>query len=101
MRRLLERKDRGDLADELIEGDESGLTAREQAMVGYAAKLTREPAAMTSDDVDALSTAGLTEREILDVTQVAAHFAYVNRMALGLGAGLEGGAEALGHHPDS
>ena len=45
---------------------------------------------MTRDDVDALRDAGLGDAEILDVCQVTAYYAFVNRLADGLGVELEG-----------
>ncbi len=54
-------------------------------MLDYAAKLTRSPGSMRQTDVAALRTHGLSDRDILDVNQVAAYFAYVNRVADGLG----------------
>lgn len=59
-------------------------------MLGYAEKLTREPWAMTRDDVLALRTAGFDDTAIFDIAQVTAYFAYVNRLADGLGVELEG-----------
>ncbi len=59
-------------------------------MLGYAEKLTREPWAMTRDDVVALRAAGFDDTAIFDIAQVAAYFAYVNRLADGLGVELEG-----------
>ncbi len=53
------------------------------------AKLTHEPHAMEQADVAALRAAGLGDGEILDACQVAAYYAYVNRMADGLGVELE------------
>jgi len=44
---------------------------------------------MNRGDVDALREAGLSEVEILDVNQVTGYFAYVNRLADGLGVPLE------------
>jgi alkylhydroperoxidase family enzyme len=41
-------------------------------------------------DVEALRAAGLTDSAILDVAQVTAYYAYVNRLADGLGVELEG-----------
>lgn len=70
-------------------GDESGLSPREREMCAYAAKLTTDPAAITPSDIAALREAGLADREILDVAQAAAYFAYANRIVLGLGAELE------------
>lgn len=66
------------------------LEARERALLEYADKLTREPWEMTSDDVDALRDVGLEDGEILDVAQVTAYYAFVNRLADGLGVELEG-----------
>ncbi len=59
-------------------------------MLSYADKLTRTPWQMTSEDVNGLKTAGFTERDILDMNQITGYFAYVNRLADGLGVPLEG-----------
>ena len=66
-----------------------GATARELATLTYAIKLTRTPAAMTEHDLAAMRAAGLQDAEILDANQVAAYFAYVNRLVDGLGVQLE------------
>ena len=58
-----------------------------------------DPSAMTSAECDALRGAGLTDREILDVAQAAAYFAYANRIVLGLGAELGVGEGVIGEHP--
>ena len=65
------------------------LSARERAMLDYSAKLTREPWNMVEEDVTALKKAGFTDVGILHVNQVAGYYAYVNRLADGLGVGLE------------
>jgi len=44
---------------------------------------------MVRSDVEALKAAGLSEVEILDVNQITGYFAYVNRLADGLGVPLE------------
>ncbi len=59
-------------------------------MLDYAAKLTREPWATQEEDVAALREAGFEDAAILDINQVAAYFAFVNRLADGLGVELEG-----------
>ena len=59
------------------------------AMLTYVDKLTRTPAAMTRGDVDALRKIGFTDSAILDICQVAAYYAFVNRIADGLGVELE------------
>jgi len=69
---------------------QADLTPKQIAMLAYAEKLTRAPWKMTRDDVDALKIAGFTEPEILDINQITGYFAYVNRLADGLGVPLEG-----------
>jgi uncharacterized peroxidase-related enzyme len=59
-------------------------------MLNYAAKLTKTPAAVGQGDIDALREAGFSNAAILDVAQVTAYFAFVNRIADGLGVELEG-----------
>jgi uncharacterized peroxidase-related enzyme len=58
-------------------------------LLEYAVKLTRAPEWMTEADVDALRRAGLDDRAVVDANQVVAYFNYVNRIADGLGVGLE------------
>lgn len=58
-------------------------------MLDYAAKLTRMPGDMVESDVAALSAKGFSDRAILDIAQVTAYYAYVNRIADGLGLSLE------------
>ena len=65
------------------------LSDREQAMLDYSAKLTRTPSAMAEDDLAPLRRVRLTDRDILDLSLCVAYFAYVNRIADGLGVRLE------------
>lgn len=81
-----------------MEGDWSGLTAREMSMVSYATKMVATPGEMRQADVGALRSAGLTDREILDLAQVVGYFAFANRIVVGLGAELEDD-ERLGFWP--
>jgi uncharacterized protein YciW len=60
-------------------------------MIDYALKLTRTPWKMRKNDLDPLREAGLTDREILDLAMIVSYYAYVNRMADGLGVELEPG----------
>lgn len=55
----------------------------------WARKLTRTPAAMTRADVATLRAVGLSDRDVLDACEVVAYYAYVNRIADGLGVELE------------
>lgn len=65
------------------------LSLSDRAMLDYAAKLTLEPHKMTQRDVQKLKDAGFSDSAILDINQVAAYYAYVNRLADGLGVQLE------------
>lgn len=58
-------------------------------MLNYADRLTRGPAAVGPTDVEALRSVGFSDRDILDIAEVTAYFAYVNRIADGLGVALE------------
>lgn len=66
------------------------LDAADRAMLDYTDKLTREPWAMVEGDVEALRQAGFCDNGILDICQVAGYYAFVNRLADGLGVELEG-----------
>lgn len=66
------------------------ITPAEHAMLTYAEKLTLTPGAMHKTDVTALRAAGFSDTAILDINQVTGYFAYVNRLADGLGVPLEG-----------
>lgn len=65
------------------------ITQAERAMLDYAVKLTLEPATMTRDDVETLRHHGFDDTAILDICQVTAYYAFVNRLADGLGVELE------------
>ena len=65
------------------------LSAADRAMLAYAEKLTLRPWEMVEDDVQALRAAGFSDTAILDINQVTGYYAYVNRLADGLGVELE------------
>ena len=56
---------------------------RAVALLWYADKLTRNPAAIVEADVHALRAAGLDDGEILETNQVISYFAYANPIAGG------------------
>lgn len=58
-------------------------------MLAYADKLTNEPWTMVEEDVKALREAGFSDSAILDINQVTGYYAFVNRLADGLGVELE------------
>ena len=61
----------------------------DRQMLIYAEKLTRSPASITQKDVDSLRQVDFSNVAILDIAQVAAYYAFVNRIASGLGVELE------------
>ena len=63
--------------------------SRLRAMVTYALKLTREPSSMERNDVQTLEDAGFDHGAVLAIAEVTAYYAYVNRIADGLGVELE------------
>jgi len=65
------------------------LSPADQAMLEYTEKLTLCPADCTREDVEALRDAGFDDAEILDIVQVVGYYAFVNRLADGLGVELE------------
>ncbi len=69
----------------LDEGVDTELPGRERALVDFAAKLTRDPAALTGADLAPLRDAGFSDLEILDVAHAAAMFAWANRLLQTLG----------------
>ncbi len=58
-------------------------------MLEYVEKLTLTPWTMVERDVAALRRAGFTDAAILDINQVTGYYAFVNRLADGLGVELE------------
>ncbi len=61
----------------------------DRAMLAYAIRLTSEPWSVTGQDVEALRQAGFSDAAILDICQITGYFAFVNRLADGLGVELE------------
>jgi len=73
----------------LVSGDRGvPLDEADVAMLDYALKLTHTPGNMTAADVEALRAAGFDDRAIHDICAIAAYFAFVNRIADGLGVEL-------------
>lgn len=67
----------------------SEIAEKDLAMLEYAAKLTLEPWNMGEEDVIKLRRKGFSDEAILDICQVAGYYAFVNRLADGLGVELE------------
>ena len=67
------------------DGVDAALDPRRRAILEYAAKLTRDPAAVGPADAAPLRSQGLTDLEILDLTHAVAMFAWANRLMQTLG----------------
>lgn len=68
---------------------QADLSVADRAMLEYAAKLTQAPWDMVEGDVIALREVGFCDESILDINQVTGYYAFVNRLADGLGVELE------------
>jgi uncharacterized peroxidase-related enzyme len=55
------------------------------ALLAYTRKLTRDPAGVAARDLDDLRAAGWSDLDILDVNNLTAYYAYINRVTAGLG----------------
>ncbi len=67
----------------------AGLDSKRLAMLEYAEKLTITPSAMQRSDVERLREAGFSDADILAIAEVTGYYAYVNRIADGLGVQVE------------
>jgi len=65
------------------------LTDRERVMLEYVEKLTKDPATVWKDDLEALRAVGFDDTGILQINLIASWFNYINRVADGLGVGRE------------
>jgi uncharacterized protein YciW len=63
------------------------LSEREFVMMAHVETLTLAPSSIQASDLEALRAVGLDDTGILQLTAIAAYFAYLNRMADGLGVG--------------
>ncbi len=68
---------------------QADLSDADRQMLIYAEKLTLTPWDMVEQDVIALRDLGFSDSAILDINQVTSYYAYVNRLADGLGVELE------------
>jgi uncharacterized peroxidase-related enzyme len=65
------------------------LTPADHAMIEFALALTRAPGDLSAGAVTPLRDVGFDDRAIHDICAVTAYFAFVNRLADGLGVELE------------
>ncbi len=78
------------MVEQVIEDFESSsLSDADKAILRYSEKLTRNPETMQSADVEKLREVGLDDLAIHDLCAIVGYFAFVNRIADGLGVELE------------
>ena len=77
------------MADLKRDWRQAALSDADRRMLEYVEKLTLRPWDMVEQDVIALRQAGFSDAAILDINQVTSYYAYVNRLADGLGVELE------------
>jgi uncharacterized peroxidase-related enzyme len=65
------------------------ITAKDQAMLAYARKLTETPGKVEAKDVEALRLAGFDDEAIVAINHVTGYFNMMNRIVSGLGVELE------------
>jgi alkylhydroperoxidase family enzyme len=70
----------------------AGVDDKDMAMLGYAEKITLNPASITETDVEGLRAHGWTDIEILEIACLASYRNYIARVANALGV------EAEAHH---
>lgn len=70
----------------LADGLDTPLDAHDRALVDFAAKLTRDPAALTPAALTPLHQAGFSDIEIFDIAHAVAMFAWANRLLQTLGS---------------
>ena len=69
------------------------LSDADRALLRYVTKLTLTPGRMDAADVESLRAAGFDDRAIHDACAIASYYAFVNRIADGLGVELEPGRD--------
>lgn len=72
-----------------VDLETSRFSEAECALLAYAEALTRDPSSVRAAHVDRLRAAGFDDRMIHDACAIIAYFAFVNRIADGLGVELE------------
>lgn len=87
----------GDAVEALraIASELPGLDDDEREVLRYVARLTVRPRDMSAADLERLRAAGFEDRAIHDINHVANCFAYMNRLADGLGVTLLQSRHAL------
>jgi uncharacterized peroxidase-related enzyme len=65
------------------------LSSMDRVMLDYVVKLTKTPSDVARQDAEGLRAVGFHDRAIHDICAITAYYAFVNRIADGLGVELE------------
>ena len=91
---LRQHSDDPELASHVMQDfSQAGLDPQTKGMLGYAAKLTKNPASMEKSDVEGLRPLGLTHEQILSVVLITCNFNFMTRLADGLGMEVDDGRQ--------
>ena len=78
------------LKDQLVtDYRKADITEQDRLILEYAETISRNAASITRDYIDGLKRHDMPDRMLHDIVQVASYFAYINRLADGLGVELE------------
>ena len=96
LRRIFEKrgissKEQNKLLEDLEKNYKNAdISITDKAMLDYVVKLTKNPEDISSADVELLKNNGFDDLAVHDICAITAYFAFVNRIADGLGVELEG-----------
>jgi len=93
MKRLLGNDPRADAIRASIDSGDISTAPLDDAQLEamhYAKGLTKDPSALTEENIKRLRSAGFDDGEILEINQVSSYFSYANRTVLGLGCSIAG-----------
>jgi len=79
------------LKDQLVtDYRKADISEQDKLILEYTEKITRDAPSIIQDYIDELKRHHMPDHMLHDIVQVASYFAYVNRLADGLGVELEG-----------
>ena len=83
--------DANSLVEQLqIDFRRANLTDQDREILEYATKVTEASSTIELADIERLRQQGMDDRGLHDLCSIVAYFAFVNRIANGLGVELEG-----------
>ncbi len=78
------------IADLVADIERADLGTADKTMLDYVLLLTHRPHEIRAENIERLRDQGFGDQAIHDICAIAAYFAFVNRIADGLGVELEG-----------